>query len=306
MQSLLRNSAAFAASITVSLLLARFGLMHAERTAPNPSVADAQLKEALYLPNGQGLEFLSFGYKNTLSDLLWFNTISYFGKHRKGDQNYHWLAHMCSLVSDLNPRALHVYDFCSTMLAWEAGRPEEAVSILSKAIVRFPDRWNLYYARGFIEWFFLKDAERSQQDFVKASSFPDAHLIVKRLAAKKLVASNNAQTAVDFLSGVLQTERDPSARAAIEARLREAHYELDFQTLERARDIYRQRHGEFPRELSLLASDGIVNSEFRDPFGGTYRIDPTSGEISSSSNHKRLKIYSDRQSEQPDSKGGAE
>lgn len=185
----------------------------------------SQVREMQYLPSGKGLRLLSFGYSNTLSHVLWFNTISYFGKHHRSDQNYRWLAHMCNLVTDLNPRARHVFEFCSTMLAWEAKLPEESIQQLSKAIRHSPDDWYLYYQRGFVYMFFMQDSERAQTDFVKSASLPSAHWLVKRLAAKKLAASDNVQAAIDILSDMLRREQDPVARTAIESRLQELRSE---------------------------------------------------------------------------------
>lgn len=258
---------------------------------PKISAAQMQEREALYLPSGKGLQAISFGYTNVLSDILWFNTINYFGKHHRSDQNYHWLAHMCNLVSDLNPRALHVYDFCGTMLAWEANNAQASIDLFSKAIKHHPSEWKLYYQRGFAYMFFMKDAERSQADFIKASTLPDAHPLVKRLAAKRLAASESADAAIEFLTDMLQHEKDDAGRSALESRLREAYYERDFQTLEKARDIFKEQTGRFPATLQELADKGVLRSEFKDPFGGTYMIDAVTGEVTSTSKHKRITSF---------------
>jgi hypothetical protein len=278
--------------VTLSLCifagLAGTALERLQTLSPKISEKDLQAREALYLPSGKGLKLISFGFTNVLSDVLWFNTINYFGKHHRSDQNYRWLAHICNLVVDLNPRARHVYDFCGTMLAWEANLPEESVKLLTKAILHTPNDWNLYYQRGFVNLFFLKNSEQAQSDFLQAAALPDAHALVKRLAAKKLAESDNAQAAVEFLTDMLQREKDPAGRAALGSRLREAHFELDFQTLEQARSIYRGKAGKDPKSLQDLVSAGILRSDFKDPFGGVYEIDPETQEIVSSSKHKRI------------------
>lgn len=281
-------------TLVLFLLLASatsLALRHLVAQVPQISAAQTQAREALYLPSGKGLQALSFGYENVLADVLWFNTINYFGKHHRSDQNYRWLAHMCNLVSDLNPRALHVYDFCGTMLAWEANSAQASVDLFSKAIAQFPDEWKLYYQRGFAYMFFLKDTERAQADFLKSATLPGAHSLVKRLAAKRLAASESADAAIEFLTDLLQGEKDPAEKSALESRLREAYYERDFQLLERARDMYKQKTGQFPARLQDLADSGILQSEFKDPFGGSYVIDPNSGEIASTSKHKRISSF---------------
>ena len=113
--------------------------------------------EALYLPSLESVEFVTFGYKNIVADLLWFKTISYFGKHYATDRNYSWLSHMCDLVTTLDKHALASYQFCANMLSWEADTPQLAIDLLSKAIQNNPNSWRMPYLRGFTYLFFLKN-----------------------------------------------------------------------------------------------------------------------------------------------------
>ncbi len=184
-----------------------------------PRAFAQQEEKMLYLPSGAGLQFLSFGYRSALSQLLWFNTISYFGKHFRSDQNYQWLSHMCALVTDLNPGAHHVYEFCSMMLSWESRQPEIAVSVLNKAILKDPNYWNYYYLRGIVRMIFLQQGELAKDDFVRAAKLPGAHRLVARLAAKKLALLESNETAIEFLRELIRGSNDPAMRAALERRL---------------------------------------------------------------------------------------
>ena len=78
-----------------------------------------QIDEVLYLPNKEAVEVVSFGYKHFAADLIWFNTINYFGKHYREDKKFTWLKHMCDLTTNLNPNAKHFYEFCGLMLSWD-------------------------------------------------------------------------------------------------------------------------------------------------------------------------------------------
>lgn len=257
----------------------------------NQLVEQGQESEVLYLPNGEGLQFLSFGYKNMLSDALWFKTISYFGKHFKTDRDYRWLAHMCGLVTELDANAHHVYKFCSTMLAWEAGLPEESVKVLTKATENHPGNWMYYYLRGFSYFFFLNDEEKAREDFVVSAKLPDAPLLVKRLAAKN-VAMSDPSTAVAFLEDMLKKAEDGSARQALEDRLREAIYERDARQIERGLELYKERFGKAAQHLDELKSAEIVGQgPLRDPFGGTYVLDEKTGRVLSSTGKQRLELF---------------
>ena len=179
-----------------------------------PDAASLRQQESLYLPNGKGLEFISFGFKNLWSDLLWFNAINYFGKHYRSDRDYTWLDHMCDLITTLDAQARHVYEFCSLMLAWEAAQPDRAAAILGKALRADPGYWRYYYLRGITYALFLHQEEAARQDFVTGSKLPGAPLFIARLASRKL-ALNNPQLALEFLKEMISTATNENQRSAL-------------------------------------------------------------------------------------------
>ena len=198
-----------------------------------------QDQEALYLPQGPALKIMSFGYQNFLSRILWFNTISYFGKHYRGDRNYKWLAHMCDLVTTLDPRAYHVYEFAALMLAWEAEQPERAIPILTKGmnvseLKDHPWFWKLTYLRGFTYMYFMEDSMRALEDFKVAAKLPNAPASVASIAAKKILYNaGDPGAAIGFLEEMLGNTTDPTARKALNRRLREARENLAKENLDK-------------------------------------------------------------------------
>src|SRR5215831_18573347 len=121
------------------------------------ATAAARADEPVYLPRAEYLRPISFGWQNVLADVLWFRTISYFGEHYRGDRTYPWLAQMCDLVTDLDPRAEHVYRFGGVLLPWEAGEVDAGVRLLEKGIAVFPDSWTLHYYLGVVRYLFQHD-----------------------------------------------------------------------------------------------------------------------------------------------------
>lgn len=276
---LLLISSIFCSALSLLQIMATHGALSREQ---------ANAYEVLYLPSGKALQFSSFGFRVFLSDLLWFNTINYFGKHYAGDRNYRWLSHMCDLVTTLDPRKEFAYDFCSTIISWEAGLPADSLRLLSRAIDNFPANWRFYYLRGFTHMYFLKDEEAARRDFTQASRLPDAHPIVARLAAKKMALSGNLEDALTFLSEMLRSSRNQYQQQALEQRYRELRYELDFQNLEKAVNIYTQLTGRAPASLEDLILRGVLKSLPADPFGGSYYLDPETRQVFSTSGHKRI------------------
>ena len=247
-----------------------------------------EISEALYLPHIKAVEFLSFGYRKVLANYLWFKTISYFGKHFKTDQQYQWLFHMCTLVTTLDPQAQHVYEFGSTILAWEANASQDAVTLLTRAIEHNPTFWKLPYLRGFIYYYFLSQPELAKADFVTASKLPGVHPIVIRLAAKSLFSQDDPAQAIEFLNNMLKSADEPTMKQALIERLRELHYERDLRALEEALARFQATQKKTPQKIGELAAFLTVAVPEQDPYGGTYQINSQGGTISSTSNHKRL------------------
>ncbi len=224
--------------LLISLLIAITGWagIRLESKMFGISKAEANSNEGLYLPKLAALNFLSFGYKNVLADLIWFKTISYFGKHYQSDRDFTYLSHMCDLTLALDPKMRHAYEFCGTMLAWEVSTFAESIKIWSRAIEVFPLDWRYPYFRGFTYMYFLKDQERARNDFMLAAKIPGADPIVARLAAKKFLDMNDPVAAIGFLSDILKRTNDPAQRAALIRRIQEAQVEL------RKRDLAAQEN----------------------------------------------------------------
>lgn len=249
----------------------------------NKSLVGRSLNEALYLPRGEGLQFMSFGYKNALAHLLWFNTINYFGKHYQGNRDYRWLSHMCGLVTNLNSKMTYVYEFCGLMLAWEAKLPDKSIALLSDGISNNPNYWKLPYLRGMTYLVFNKDDAKATSDFVLAAKLPEAHTGVLTLAAKKLSVTENPETAIDFLKETIANSKDAWERQVLSDRLRELILQKDLSVLEKAIEIYQQRTSTIPEDLEDLIEQGIIKSLPLDPYGNTYFLNKLSGKPESKS-----------------------
>lgn len=244
--------------------------------------------EMLYLPNGEALEAISLGYKNVLADLLWFNTINYFGKHYRSDKDYRWLEHSCDLVTQIDTRADYAYEFCGMMLAWEAQRGEEAVRLLERAVKQFPNDWRFHYYLGITVALFLGDDQRAQDNFKTGARLPGAPAFLGRLAAKKMATAGDLDQAVSFVSELIQNTADPTQRTAYIDRLHELQHEQNIRALETAVQMYKENFHRAPTKIEDLVSAGIVANLGKDPFGGEYTLDPQNAQIDSTTHKTRI------------------
>jgi len=272
--------------LVIALAITTISYTNLNQLALDFTSGTEQERETLYLPSGEGLEILSFGYKNLLSDILWFNTINYFGKHFKGDRNYTWLNHMCHLVIRLNPNANHVYKFCSTMLSWEANTPERSIKIMDVAIKNHPDSWEYYYLRGFTYMFFLENEELARRDLSTGAKLPNAPPFMATLAAKKMV-SHDPNAAISFLTEMIKNSQDPSEQAVLKEKLLQIIYERDISNIKKALDIYEARKGTPAKSLDELVKAGIIGANLRSPYGKRYLLNPDTSEVTD--RHKKIR-----------------
>jgi len=265
---------------------------HLESLPPIPVKQD----EPVYLPQAKHLAPMSLGWRNVLADVLWFRTISYFGQHFRSDRTYPWLASMCDLVTDLDPRAEHVYRFAGAILPWEAGQADAGIRMLEKGVREFPDSWTLRYQLGFSEFFFKDNASKAVEHLTAAIELPGVHPAIARLAAILAREQFGPATTLAFLEEMQDTVDSSDVRAAIRDQISEARYLSDLENLQAAVDAYRLRFAIPPLFLQDLVDTGFIRQIPEDPFGGKYQVD-FDGVVGSTSGHVPSQIHTSKNRE---------
>lgn len=285
-----RSIRALAIAVVAAAGLVAAGYHSKPRLAAGLVRADVQALPE-YLPDVRFLRLVSLGYENAVADFLWFRTINYFGVHYRTDRVYPWLARMCDLVTDLDPRAEHVYAFGGVILPWEAGLPDEGIAILEKGIRTFPRSWRLHFLLGFNYFFFKNDTASALPYIRRATELPGVHPFVSRLAAMLYSEQHGLDTARAFLEELQASEVPDDLRAVIAERLKDVQLTADIAALERAVAAYRDRFGALPRSLADLVASGLLGSLPSEPFGGTYVYDPGTGTVASSRGRLPLRSH---------------
>ncbi len=277
-------------SLLLTLSLAAVGT-YAGYQLQNPPEVRAEETPPVYLPNIEFLRLASLGYRTALANVLWFRTISYFGSHYRSDRLYPWLARMCDVVTDLDPRAQHVYRFAGVILPWEAGLPDDGIAILEKGIRTFPDSWQLRFLLGFDYFFFKNDIARALPHVRRATELPGSHAYVSRLAALLYAEQHGTEMAREFLNELRTNSDAPELRAVIGVRLKELQLGQDIGLLDRAIAAYRGQFDRLPPSLDDLVHVGILSVVPADPFGGSYVYDPATGTVTSRSSRRPMRLH---------------
>ena len=235
----------------------------------------------LYLPKKSAVKSVTLGYEHFVSTVLWFSTLNYFGEKFIKKDSMPWFNHMCDLVTDLDPKARHVYEFCGTLLSWIAKEPENSNIIMTKAIKDDPNYWRYYYLRGFNNWYFLNDLSLAKSDFEAASQKPDAPSFLVSMASRLMVHEGDEESAIAFLKASYVRTSDPSAKQAIAEKLNLAVVARDIRILKEAVQVYKNQHANYPKSLQDLIDLKLIKEIPTDPFGEAYVFDVALGTIRS-------------------------
>ncbi|MCB0322052.1 MAG: hypothetical protein KDD69_00725 [Bdellovibrionales bacterium] len=282
-------------AVALALLIAGTGSMYwsraALRTDQSARETTASHEAPLYLPDVQYVKLITLGFDRFAADILWFNTLNYFGKHFAGDKDFRWLGHMCDLVTSLDPDAEHVYEFCATLLSWVAKDHETSTRILGKAIATRPEYWRYRYLRGFNYWYFMERFDLAERDFSKAAKLPDAPAFLASLASRLMADRDNPETAIRFLQDLLEHTQDESAKKALRAKLRQAHISRELRVLEEKVKQFTDQTGTRPTRIEQLVEHKLLPGIPLDPYKKPYFIDPATGAIRTSSGKRGLSFF---------------
>ncbi|MFI5398837.1 MAG: tetratricopeptide repeat protein, partial [Candidatus Binatia bacterium] len=233
-----------------------------------------------------------------LADVLWFRTISYFGRHYRSDRLYPWLAGMCNAVTDLDPAAEHVYRFGGLILLWEADFTDAGIALLEKGTQNIPASWELQYMLGFGYYFFKDDLAAASRTLRAAALLPDAPEFVSSLAALTHAAREGTSRAIDFLTEVERNSTSDETRKVIHQRILELTLSRDIDALQAVAEAFAIRFGRRPMDLEEIVSAGMLASIPPEPFGGRYLYDPQTRRVQSSLGHQPRHLSSSRNREE--------
>ncbi len=227
----------------------------------------------LYLPEASNVRLVTLGYDTAVSKLLWFNTLNYFGKQFDGAQDYRWLADMCDLVTILDPKSSHAFEFCGTLLAWVAKDPERSAAIMDRAVKADPNRWRFWYMKGFTNWYFLERLDIARDDFLHASQLPDAPPFIAGIAAKLLAKDSSPTLARQMLETLIAETEDATAKKALKKRLRKMILSEQLFLLQKEVEAYFNQNNRLPASIEDLVQAGQVAAVPIDPYKGRFFIE---------------------------------
>lgn len=249
-----------------------------------------KLQQLTYLPSGDYLRMASLGFRELAADLLWLQAIQVMGEQKLSEDDGHWLYQAVDRITTLDPKFVRAYEAGSHALCILVVLPEESNRLLEKGIKHNPQEWKLPFLLGINYYFELGDDEKAAEAMTLASRLPGAPESLVRLAAKLFVSAKSPQQAVELLAKVYEETSDENVRKMLEIRLKESIVERDLQILEEAISRYQSNHLRRPERLENLVGPGLLQELPKEPHGGQYLYEPTTGTVRSSEVAERMRI----------------
>jgi tetratricopeptide (TPR) repeat protein len=179
------------------------------------------MEVAMYIPSGNFLKHVTFGFNQVIADYFWIKTVGYFGEHLMSDRQYPWLYPMLDLVTTLDPQFIWPYYFGGITLSLEAKQVEQSNLILKKAIYYHPDAWHFLFYLGFNYWYHDNNLLVAATYLKRAAMNPKAPRYLKTFPARLYSEAGQKDAAIQFLLEMKKNTQDIHMRSEIEKRIEE-------------------------------------------------------------------------------------
>lgn len=240
----------------------------------------------LWVQSGPVLQRLALGFDSLVADVYWIRAVVYYGGIRRASserKNYDLLHPMLDLVTEVDPHFRVAYRFGAIFLT-EAypsgpGRPDLAVRLLEKGIVRDHGRWEYFQDIGFIYYWWLRDFATAADWFRKAARQPGAPTWIEPLAATTLAQGGDRQSSRFLWRQLLESSDVDWIRSNARHRLQQLDAMDVLDELNRIAARYAARTGRPATSWRELVAGERLRGVPLDPSGAPYLIDPRTGRV---------------------------
>jgi hypothetical protein len=271
-----RTRTTIAALLTLALGLSGSVLASRSLAAMRDQIA---LQEVLYLPSARTVKAISLGYTGLMANVYWTRVVQYYGRRHMADSlTYKLLPPLLDITTTLDPHLIIAYEFGAFFLSQKppqgAGSPEAAIELVRKGIEHNPTHWRLYSDLGFIYWMEKKDYRSAADAFAAGARIPGAMPWMWTMAGAMAQGSDDLELARTLWSDVLKETKDPLIRSNAIQRLASIDSDEIVIQLQKVVDAYKERFGQYPKNMRDLVGAGLLREIPVDPAGNPYEIGP--------------------------------
>jgi tetratricopeptide (TPR) repeat protein len=231
-----------------------------------------------YLPEGHVLRLASLGHRNMMADLVWLRTIQYYGEQKLSGRNYDEAERLFQVIYDLDDTFKGATRFGALVLSQDAGNPEGALKLLTRAQVDHPDDWEYPFDEAFVHQTIRRDYEAAGDAYRRASTMAGAPEVAARLAGLSFARLGDRSASREVWLAVREKADNDLMRQVADRNLHNLDLEDAQDDLTRAAQRFRDERGRLPTDWRELLVEGYLEEMPEEPFGGVYYLDPNTGE----------------------------
>ena len=254
----------------VLVLIGTGGVLQARLDARRP--VNVLETGELYVRSAKVLDRAVLSYDAVVADVYWMRAIQHYGGQRRSEtseKNYDLLYPLLDLTTALDPYFSAVYYFGSFFLAEPkpggAGRPDQAVSLLMRALEYQPDSWRLAQQIGFIHYWYRRDFTEAAEWFKRAAAMPDAPAWVTALEATTRVQGGDIEGSRRLWRQMMETAESDWMRETAQFRLMQVDAHAAIVELEQIVTTFALAHGRPPATWNDLIGTGQLPGVPLDP-----------------------------------------
>jgi len=197
--------------------------------APDSATGRPEREEFLYYPSGPFLRGATLGYEQAASALAWLETVQYYGKHARSDQQFDYLYHLCDVTTELDPHFIEPYTFGSFVLLTEGKRPSAGMRLLEKGRENNPENWKIFFETGFSYYIAWEDYPKAAYYFTRSAEMPGAPEVANRFAAWVSTRAGDVRTAILLWQELADRTTNPELKEKAEKKVQELSAQLQEQ-----------------------------------------------------------------------------
>lgn len=237
-----------------------------------------------FLVPSQFSRVLACGYKGLLADFQFLRVMTFYGDRSANQQplttqDWDYFRDSIDVLTDLDPYFYDPYVLTEGLLTWDAGRIDDANTLLAKGAKYRSNDWRLPYFIGFNHFYFLKDYAEGAKHIMVASRLPGSPSYLPSLAARLAYYGGKSQTALLFLRQMLAENNDERLAQRLQLRLLALERAVQ---IEDALVLFRQEQQREVEKVDELVTEGYLHSIPDDPYGGQWGILPNGRVFSTS------------------------
>lgn len=235
------------------------------------------LDEPLVPPLGI-LNVLSLGNPSVVADILWLQSIQYFGGGNPYG-GYPALGPLMNTITQLDPKDEYPYEFGLIVLPY-MNQLDSALTLGQRGTKELPNNGliSFYLASDYL--LNAKDYKKAAEYYDRASKLPDGPSASKRLAAVALsqVDTNLSDrlAAEAFWKTVYENATDESSRE--QAKNWYMHMQMVYQ-IEKAASDFKASTGRYPNNQEELVKAKLLPSVLVSPAHRRFDLDPKTGKV---------------------------